>query len=213
MANENLPTREINLTIPIILITSVLFRWYRIFNPRNVLLNDLLNTWSANLLIIVHRSGLLQSQINLIYWWFYLNPFLEQCIFISCRWISHWEKRGRWNPAYRTGAAVLNDPCNGRLFFFHWGKFPIIAEFFPTFFLFPRSEFSHQVGIFPIIFLFLRMEFIALVFKTNCSSVDSNHRPLGSESSTLTPRPSLHILNLDINALNKEHIHMREDWG
>ncbi len=45
----------------------------------------------------------------------------------------HWEKRGRWIPAYRTGAAVLNDPCNGRLFFSHWGKFPTMAEFFRPF--------------------------------------------------------------------------------
>ncbi len=51
-------------------------------------------------------------------------------------------------------------------------------------------EFSHHVGIFPIIFLFLRPEFTLLVFKRNCSREDSNQRPFGQESSTLTPTPS-----------------------
>ncbi len=67
------------------------------------------------------------------------------------------------------------------------------------------SEFSHHVGIFPIIFLFPRTEFFALVFKRNCSSGDSNQWPLGYESSTLTPRPSLYIPNIkDINVLKKD---------
>ncbi len=55
---------------------------------------------------------------------------------------------------------------DGRLFFSHRGKFPTIAEFFPAVFLFPQTEFSHNVRIFPIIFLFPRTEFTALFFNT-----------------------------------------------